>query len=437
MPIDRQTSSPSGDHSKFALLATVAIAVVFAGFGWFAAVVRLDSAAIAAGRVTAETSTKPLQHLEGGIVREILVKEAQKVKVGDVLFRLEPTEAQANVDMIKKQIDASRALEIRLLAERDGAAKLVFPADLRAHASIPETAVAIADQERQFTERRTTLDNATQILNARLIQTSKELTAARAEERSIKDQIENLNADIKSANTLFKQGLYPKPKLMASQRERSRLEGQLGGAQREIARLNGVADEAKLQIAQGGQKMREEAGQLLTDVRARMSDASLKLNVADDVVNRIEIRAPQNGIVQGLKVHTPGAVVRPGESLADLVPSGDKLVMAVHVSPLDIDNVATGQKAEVRFPGFASRGFPTIMGRVERAGADVMIDENTKEPYYLARIEIDPATVPAELSQRLQPGMPADVLITTGERTLFQYLIGPLTDLIAKSMREI
>ncbi len=428
--------SASSDHMAFAMLGATAISFVFGIFGTFAAIAPLDSAAVAPGRVAAESSTKTIQHLEGGIVREILVKEAQPVKEGDVLFRLAPTQAQANSDMMRKQLDTALAQEARLSAEREGAKTLSFPAEIVSRRSVPETATALADQERQFDERRASLNNQTMILRTRFEQTSSELSGLQRKEKSLSDQITNLSSELASLTELREKGLYPKSKLMALQRQKSGLEGELGGMQGELARLGEVQRETKIQISQLEQKFREEAGQQLAEVRARLSDIREKTRVADDVMNRVEVRAPQDGIVQGLKVHSSGAVIRPGETLAELVPTGDKLVMAVRVSPLDIDNVEPGQKAEVRLPGFAARGLKTILGKVQRVGADVVLDDYTKEPYYMARVEVDPKTVPAEIEKRLQPGMPADVLITTGERTALQYLVGPLTDLIAKSMRE-
>lgn len=426
----------SSEHASYSTLAFVAIAVVFGAFGGFAARAPLDSAAIAPGRVSADSSTKPIQHLEGGIVREILVKEAQAVKEGQVLFRLEPTQAQASFGMLRKQLDLILAQEARLATERDGAARIGYPPELQARRSIPETAAVMADQERQFNERRTALHNETQILRARLKQIAMELSGQQRQATATRDQITNLDADISNLTPLMERGLYPKSKLMAMQRERSRLDGQLGGLEGQISKLDEVQQETQLQIDQAEQKFRGEAGQQLAEVRARLAETRERLGVADDVVRRIEIKAPQSGIVQGLKVFTAGAVVKPGEALAELVPSGDKLIMAVRVSPLDIDSVERGQRAEVRFPGFSTRGLPTILGRVERVGADVMRDEFTKDPYYLARVEVDQTTIPTEIERRLQPGMPADVLIVTGERTVLQYLVGPLTDLIAKSMRE-
>lgn len=429
-------AGPSGDHSGFVSMGSLAIAVVFGILGGLAAVAPLDSAAIAPGRVAAETSTKPIQHLEGGIVREILVKEAQAVMEGQVLFRLEPTQARANSELLRKQLETALAHEARLSAEREGQSNVTVPATLAKSRDAAETASEIADQERQFAERRATLDNQTTILRTRRDQAAKEIDGLQRRVTMTKEQIESLSADIANLGELQKKGLYPKSKLNALHRERSRLEGEVAGHQGEIARLGEVQREADQQITQLEQKFRADAGQQLNEVRGRISEVREKLTVAEDVMSRIEIRAPQNGIVQGVKVYAPGAVVRPGEVLAELVPTGDKLVMAVRVSPLDIDSVEKGQNAEVRLPGFSSRGMKTIMGRVERVGADVMLDDYTKEPYYMARVEVDTQTVTDEVKRKLQPGMPADVLITTGERTILQYLVGPITDLLFKSMRE-
>lgn len=354
-------AAPSSNHHPFVMLGSIAIAIVFGIFGCFAAVAPLDSAAIAPGYVAAESSTKPLQHLEGGIVREILVKEAESVMEGQVLFRLESAQARANSEMLKKQLDAALGQEARLYAEREGAETPKFPEILLARRPVPETAAVIADQERQLAERRASLDSQTRIFGARLAQTSKELGGLQRQEAAAKDQMVSLSADIVSLGKLQEKGLYPKSKLMALQRERSRLEGQLGGIQGEMARLGEVNQETSLQIRQAEQKFREEAGLQLTEVRARLSDIREKISVADDVMGRIEIRAPQAGVVQAIKVFASGAVIKPGETLADLVPTGDKLVMAVKVSLLDIDSVEAGQRAEVRLPTFSTRGLRTIL----------------------------------------------------------------------------
>jgi HlyD family secretion protein len=299
---------PSSDHRSYALIGFAAIAVVFGAFGGFAAKAPLDSAAIAQGRVAAESSTKPVQHLEGGIVREILVKESSQVTEGQVLFRLEPTQARANSDMLKKQIDAALAMEARLLAERDGAATLEFPAALLARRSVPETAAALSDQEKRFKERRRLLESKLAILKARIDQTMKELGGAQRQETAYKDQITSMTTEINAVSALAERGNYPRNKLLALQRERTRLEGQLGAVEGDIARNREVIAEAKLQMRQAEQQFADEAAQQLPEVRTRLSDAREKLAVADDVMARVDVRAPQAGIVQGIKVLAPGAV---------------------------------------------------------------------------------------------------------------------------------
>jgi HlyD family secretion protein len=429
-------AAASSEYKVYSRIGQAAVLVVFGAFGAFAYFAPLDSAAIAPGRVAAESSTKLVQHLEGGIVREILVKESQPVKQGDVLFRFEPTQARATTELLKKQIDAAMAAQARLIAERDGSARLGFPDALAARGSVPETAAAMTDEQTRFAERRRILDSKLAILTTRVAQTTKELEGWQRQEQAYRDQITSMASEIAAVTPLAERGYYPRNKLLSLNRERARLEGQLGALQGAIAKSREVVGEAMLEMGQATQQYREEAANRLPEVRARLSDAREKLAIADDVMARIDIRAPQDGIIQGIKVHGAGAVVRPGEALAELVPTGDKLVMAVRVSPLDIDSVAPGQSAEVRLPAFSARAYPTILGRVETVAADAMLEQTTEEPYYLARVVVDSATVPHEIEKRLVPGMPADVLITTGERTLLQYLVGPLADIVAKSMRE-
>ncbi len=428
--------SPATDHASFTLLGCFGIGILIATFGGFAWRAPLDSAAIAPGRVMAETATKPIQHLEGGIVREILVKESMPVHKGDVLFRLQSTEARANADMLMKQLDAAMALEARLLAERDGHTSVSFPPKLVARQTIPETAAAITDQRMRFKERRKMLASETQILRARLAQAEKEHAGLTHRLDSLTEQIASLTDDIEDATKLYKKGLYRRSKLRALKRELSRLKGEKGATESRLASATEATNEARLQIERIEQKFADDTSEQISQVRIQISDLREKLTVAADVMSRIEVRAPQAGIVQNLKVHAPGAVIRPGDVLAELVPTGDKLVMAARVSPLDIDNVMNDQKAEIRFPAFSSRRMPTILGKVHSVGADAMEDEYTREPYFLARVVVDSATIPEEVHDRLVPGMPADVIIITGERTLLQYLISPISDLLFKSMRE-
>jgi len=231
-------------------------------------------------------------------------------------------------------------------------------------------------------------------------------------------------------------GYYPRNKLRELERERARLEGEVGGIAGEIARFTETIAEVRQQILQAAQKLRDDAGRDLADVRGKIAGLNEQIEVAEDALSRVEVRAPQAGIILGVKVKSPGAVIQPGATLADLVPPTTLLSLTAKVSPLDVQNVAVGQKAQIRFPAFSTRSTLPLYGRVETVSADAVSDETTKETYFSARIIIDAAGVPREIAEKLVPGMPADVLIITGERTVLAYFLGPIKDRLAKAMRE-
>jgi HlyD family secretion protein len=195
-------------------------------------------------------------------------------------------------------------------------------------------------------------------------------------------------------------------------------------------------DEARTQIEQISQKFREDTARELADTRVRLSDLREKLAVAGDVLTRIEIRAPMTGVVQNLRINGAGTVIKAGDTIAELVPAGEQLVVAAQVSPLDIDSVTAGQRAEIRFPSLSKRKTPTLFGRVESVSADALSNDSTKQSYYLARVVINRADVPDAVAQKLTPGMPSDVLIVTGERSMLEYMTGPLASLLSNGMRE-
>ena len=426
----------NSDHRRYARLGFGAIAIVFGGFGIWAALAPLDRAAIASGQVAVESNRKAVQHLEGGIIREILVKDAQLVQEGDVLFRLQPTQAQANTDLLRKQLDASVALEARLKAEKAGAETIAFPGAVLARMSVSETATAVADQRRQFTERRASLQSRINILNSQIEQKRQEMVGREQQRASLATQVASYTKEMNAVAPLVAKGYYARNKFAAMEREHAKLQGDLGAAESDISRLSKAIEELQLQISQTRQKTDEEVSQQLADVRAKISDMREKLVIAEDVLQRVDVVAHRSGIVIGLKVHTIGAVVKPGDTLAEIVPVNDSLEVSARVSPTDIDTVAVGQKAEVRFPNFSSRATPIILGQVESVAADTTEDTTTHQFYYLTRVLIDYKTIAPELAQRILPGMQADVLISTGGRTVLQYLTGPLLNALAKTGRE-
>ena len=424
------------DFRSFARMGYMAIGLTFGGFGGWAALAPLDRAAVAEAHVAVTSDRKPVQHLEGGIIKEVLVAENQRVVAGQVLFRLQPVKAQSDAEILRGQLDGLMAQEARVLAEREVARSITFPAALLARESEPAVARMIADQTKQFNERRRSLEGQVEIYRRKIEQTKSDIAGRVQREIAIKAQLANMQTEISAVSQLAERGFYPRNKLLAQQREMFRMEGDLGLVQNEIRRYREVIEESQVQIRNIMQKQVEDAAKELADVRGKMADAREKLQVALDVLTRVEIKAPQSGILQGLKLQAVGAVVKPGEPIAEIITIDDGLIMTAKVSPNDVDLVLPGQKAEIKFPAFATRQRMATMGQVQSVSADAVIDPATKQPFYNARVTIDMSTLPKELQEKLTPGMPATVLISTGERTLLKYLVGPLFDAIERTMRE-
>ncbi|MBR1211572.1 HlyD family type I secretion periplasmic adaptor subunit [Bradyrhizobium sp. JYMT SZCCT0180] len=428
------------DHRGYGRLGFAAIALVFGGFGVWAGFAPLDRAAIAQGQVAVESSNKPVQHLEGGIVREILVRDAQQVKEGDVLLRLQPTNAQANLDLLRKQIDANLAQEARLVAEQTRADQIKFPADLLARRKVAETEMAIRDQERQFRERKQSLDGQIGILAAQIEQKQQDITGRTRQRDSLAAQMTSYKTEMTTVFPLVAKGFYARNKYLALERDANRVEGEFGLAESDILRFGKAIEEAKLQIKQARFKFDDEVSTALNDIRAKISDAREKIVMAEDVLTRVDVRAPRSGTVLGLKVHGVGAVVKPGETLAEIVPLGEGLLVTARVQPSDIESVEVGHTAEVRFANFSSRQVSVILGKVVSIAPDATVDQTgnqqQQQPYFAVKIVIDYSAVPENIAKKIQPGMQADILISTGERTALTYFIAPLTSTFAKTFRE-
>jgi HlyD family secretion protein len=424
------------DYRRPLIGGLVLVGVAFGVFGTWAACAPLDSAAIAQGHIEVDSRRKVIQHLEGGIVREVLVREAEVVRQGQVLIRLDPTRAHADAEIVRKQRIAAATREARLLAELNGAVDVAFPRDVMEQRTIPEIATAISDELRHFAERRQSLGNQLHMAETRLEQARQQIAGRSRQHAALAAQLASLNGELASLKPLMEKGWHPRNRYLASEREKSRMEGELGQAAADIARLGKQQEEAQLQKDQISQKFREEVARELAEVRIRLSELREKLSIAGDVLGRSEMRAPIAGVVQNLRISGIGAVIKPGEAVADLVPADDELIIAAHVSPLDIDSVSAGVIAEIRFSSMSTRRISPVFGRVESISADALTSEASRQPYYLARIRVDQGALPPRLAKKLTPGMPADVVIASGDRSLLDYLLGPLRDAISKGMRE-
>lgn len=424
------------DHRSYTRLAYGAILLVFGGFGAWAAIAPLDSAAIAPARIAVEGDRKPVQHLEGGIVREVLVKDADTVTEGQVLFRLDPTAARANFDVLGRQLDSLLAQEARLVAEREGRPTITFPGGLLAKTGRPDIQLIMTEQERLLNERRRSLESQIGLLETRIDQTDRDIEGRNRRLAALKTQLASLKAEIDSVQPLVDKGFFPRNRLRALEREASRFDGDIGGLEGELARLEQVIEESRIQIRQTRQRAAEEQTQALSDIRARIAELREKVDVAETVLSRLDVRAPRAGIVLNMSVKTPGAVVSPGSTLAEVVPPLERLTLTARISPLNVQSISPGQRAEVRFPAFAARKPEPIFGKVETVSADAVEDPRTRETFYSAKVVVEPGAMPEALAKQLVPGMPADVLIITGERTMLTYILGPLRDRFAKAMRD-
>ncbi len=431
--------TPPGER-RLLLMGLSVVLVLFGGFGAWAALAPLASAAIAPGLVSVEGYRKAVQHLEGGIVSGIQVRDGDRVERGQVLLTLADTQARAQLEVLRGDLFQAMALVARLEAQRDGRVRPAFPNALLQAGGDPRAAEAMRLQQQAFSARRQARDGEaalfeqqTQVLRAKARGLAAQLLSSEQRARSYAAEREDYVA-------LLAEGYAERPRVRDIERNLAQSEGQRDELLAELAATELQIAETRLKIAQLDRELRREATKELAEVQAGMFALLEKQRALDDTVARTVVRAPVSGTVLGLGVHTTGAVVRPGDRLLEVVPQAEKLVVEVQLAPRDIDQIRPGQGAEVRFPGFKMRTLPRIEGRLVAVSADRLLDEQggQKLPYYLGRVEIEEQGLRALRAAQLEllPGMPAEVLVNTGQRTLMEYLLAPLRDVAARSLKE-
>ena len=432
----KKSEKSISDWRGIAVAGYAVIILTFGVVGVWAAVAKLDKAVVAQGFVAVETNRKSVQHFEGGMVREIFIKEGDHVTKGEVLFSLKKVQAQANNDLVKNQLDSGLALEARLLAERDQKENITWPEEFSGRSAEPLLARIMIDQIHQFQERHTSLEGQVSVLESRIEQLTMGIKGIAIEKDSTEKQVGYINDELVNLRDLGKKQLVPMTRVYAMERERTRLEGVIGHSIADTAKAQSSIGEIKIQIQQLRQKFQEDIASSLLEVRQKIADARERVTVAGDVLNRVEIVAPLDGTAQNLKVFTVGQVLRPAETLLEIVPDEEPLVVDAQFSPNDIDTVYGGQQAEIRFPAFHSRQIPLMMGRIESISHDRLMDEQTRQFYFLGVISLDRSDIPEEYRPRIRPGMPAEVIVASGERTVLSYIISPLSESLRKSFRE-
>ena len=423
--------------ARKAILAGVCVAALtFGGLGTWAASADLASAVLAPGTFVVEGDRKLVQHLEGGVVSQLFVKDGDSVEAGQLLLSLDATQVRASLGVLRANLDAALAERARLVAEREEKAAIVFPDALIERGEDPGVQETVTGQNRLFEARLAAFEGRVEVLRQRIAQLKEEITGIEAQQRSKTRQVALIGEELAGLQELFAKGLTEKPRILALQRDQARLEGERGEHLAAIARAKKAIGETELEILQSTLQRQEEISTSLREVQTRILDLSERIAAARDRVDKIELRAPTAGVVVSLAITTEGAVLQPGETVLEIVPHDTRLVIEAKLRPDDIDSVAVGQMARLRLTALVQRTTPTLTGRVIYVSADRLEEQRSGEPYFLALVALDPDQIARLEGQPVLPGMPAEVMVETGARTALDYLVQPISDTLAKAWRE-
>lgn len=413
------------------------ILVSFGGLATWSAVAPLSTAAIAGGTVVVDSFRKSVQHLQGGIIQDILVRDGQHVEAGDVLVRLDPTQTRSLYQMLHAQVDLSRAEQARMLAEREGRETINFPDEMLDRARIdPELSETLGGQQRLFDARRESLIGQTSILRNRIAQSLDQISGMEIQEKAKLRQSALLDQELNGLKDLADRGNAPTNKVLQYRREVEVLIAERGEILARIASVHQSIGEAELQIAQARKTFLEQVETDLRTTQAKLFESSERLHATIAELNRMDVRAPESGVVVDMAVHTVDGVISPGSRILDIVPQNDHLVIDAQIRPADIDGIQVGMPSEIRFPAFNQRTTPMIYGQVKTVSADRLVDPKTNQPYFNVRVLVDDKSKESVSGLNIIPGMPAEVVIKKGERTLLSYLTQPMTETIVRAMRE-
>lgn len=408
-------------------------ALVFGVFGLWAVLAPIDSAAHAIGQVTVKSFKKPVQHLEGGIVKKVLVNDGDTVQPNDVLLEMDNTQSLSQLDTFRSLVKSLQALEARLLAARDGKTEVDMPEGFDLSDAV--AAAEMAAQRRIFQANKATNEGEISVLEQRIGQLKSRVEGLQAVRESKLALADSYSDELEDFRTLLEEGFAEKSRLRELERNLTVTKGDAADLAATIASTEIQIGETQLQILQLKNRLQSDVVKELAEVQTRLQEYRERIIGLADVVSRTEVRAPEAGVVNGLTVHTPGTVIPPGTIIAELVPESDELIIEARVSPMDIDRVAVGQEASIRMTAMNSRTVPILYGTVSTVSADILTDSQGAQ-FYLARLALEPGSLADLNGQEMVPGMPAEVFITTGARTFLQYLLRPLSDSVARSFRE-
>lgn len=419
------------------LLGSGLVLVLVLGLLVWAAFFSISGAVVAPGTVRVENNVKQLRYREGGVVRAIDVREGQLVHAGQLLIRFDQVAPQANVDILRGQHDSLLAQVARFQAEAAGAPDIRFPSELTARAGDPSVATLMAGQRALFQARMILYRSQAGVLRGQAAQLSTQIGGIKAQAIATDAQSGLIDDELKGVAALNKLGYAPRSRLLALQRDAAQLKGQRGSYTSDIGRATQAIGDVRLQIAQLDDKRETDAADGLRDAQEKLADTIPKLRAAEQSLEQTAVRAPVTGYVFNLTQFTVGGVAQPGENLMQIVPAGEPLEITATVRPSDIAEVHPGMKARITLTAYNPRTTPQVDGTVETVGADATTDEATKQTFYTIHVKVGPGELArAGSNVHLTPGMPVQVAVVTGSRTVMDYLLGPMTEAMRTAMRE-
>jgi HlyD family secretion protein len=422
------------EHELRTGLRVLLVVGLLAG-GW-AVLMPLAGAVVVPGNLVVQSNVKTIQHPTGGVVAEIPVHNGQRVGSGDLLLRLDATQAQASLQMVSKQLDEVRARIARLVAERDGLSGVEAPAEWAARSNEGAVRTLLASEQSLFKARANARRSQTDLLQSRIAQLGEEIGGLDAQVASKSKQLELIAGELSGVQDLYDKRLVPLTRLTTLQRESARIEGERGQLTSAIAETKAKIGEAQLQIVRLDQDFRTDVVKELGETQGKEAELVERGVAARDLLERIEIRSPTSGVIHQLAAHTIGGVIRAGDAIMEVVPDSDELQIEARLQPNDIDQVRTGQKALVRFSAFNQRVTPQLTGIVSYVSADTSHDAQSNASYFTVRV-----TLPEDEHRRMEglqlvSGMPAEVFMQTGSRTMLSYLLKPITDQLQRAFVE-
>jgi HlyD family secretion protein len=434
--LDGELKGAQRSIRKHLILGLAVVVVLAGGLGGWASIQLISGALIAPGQIVVESNVKKVQHPTGGVVGELLAHDGDKVKAGDVVVRLDDTVTKANLAIVTKNLDAAMARAARLEAEQRGLDKIKFPPQLTNRAGDADVANVMASESKLFEVRVTGRSGQKSQLNERIAQLKEQIEGLSAQGRSKEQEIALVQQELTGVRDLYEKHLVQISRLTTLERDSARLNGERAQFVAARAEAKGKITETELQMIQIDKDMVSEVSKDLRETNDKIGELIERKVTAEDQLRRVDIRAPQDGIVEQSNVHTVGGVITAGDTIMLIVPQSDDLQVEAKVNPQDIDKLQVGQKTLLRLSAFNQRTTPELNGVVSRVQPDVTTDQRTGQSYYTIRVSMPPEEIARLGDVKLIPGMPVEAFVQTGDRTMMSYLMKPLHDQLMRAFRE-